>query len=64
MNKYHKKIQDYMMQRPGRYVYIDDVRIDLLAPRKPYLTNFDRARQDLIACGRLEIRGNRIRINQ
>jgi len=52
------------MQRPGRYVYIDDVRIDLLAPRKPYLTNFDRAYQDLIACGRLEIRGNQIRINQ
>ena len=64
MNKYYKQIEEYMSNRPGKYIYIDDVRIDLLAPRKPYLTNFDRAYQDLITCGRLEVCGNRIRINQ
>ena len=63
-NKYYKKIEEYLMNRPGQYIPIDDLRIDLLAPRRPGLTMFDRAWQDLAAGGRVEICGNSIRINQ
>ena len=64
MNKYYEKIENYLRNKPGEYVKVDDVRIDLLAPRRPGLTMFDRAWQDLVSGGRVEICGNSIRINQ
>ena len=53
-----------MMKRPWEWVKLEDMATDLLSPRSRKETAFDRAYQDLVACGRLEIIGNEVRINQ
>jgi len=62
MKLYHSRIIEYLMNRPGEYVKIDNIRIDLFIYKSS--DAFTRAWQDLIACGRLEARGNEVRINQ
>jgi len=62
MNKYHKKITDYMMKRPRVFVKMSKVRKDLKASHSD---DYHRAMQDLIAGGRLECYPDgSIRINQ
>jgi hypothetical protein len=63
MKIYHKEITDYMQQHPRQYIYVDDIKIDLLIP-KSKIDNFRRSIEDLILTGRLEACGNRVRINQ
>lgn len=50
---------------PQKYVKIEDLGIDLLIPRTGLkINNFDRAIDELIAIGRVELCGNAIRLNQ
>ena len=53
---YQRKI---MIFTNMEYEYIDDIRIQCLAPKND--DNFDHAWKDLIACGLLEICGNQIK---
>ena len=46
------------------YQYIDDIRIELLEPRTLKKTSFDIAYESLIASGKIERCGNRIRLTQ
>lgn len=49
--------------KPHEYKYIDDIRVELLVnPQKA--TIFDRAWKELAIGGRVELCGNRIRLNQ
>jgi hypothetical protein len=47
---------------PGKWKKIDDVRISLWV--SPKNENFDRAWRELVICGKVELIGNEIRINQ
>ena len=62
IKKWQDKITDYLKARPGQYVKIDDIRIDLLCP--VFTPAFDRAWRELAICGTVVSNGNSIRINQ
>lgn len=44
------------------YQYIADIRIELLEPASKKRTCFDEAYQSLVACGRIQLCGNQIKL--
>ncbi len=67
MNKYHKRIVDYLMKNPGKYIDMNEMIMALSPSNNPNnasTTMIYRAYQDLIANGRVVINGNAIKINQ
>ena len=59
---YAARIQSYLMHR-SYYIKIDDIRIDLLAPKSKKDTDFDRAWKELVSQGIVEICGNSLKIS-
>lgn len=62
VDKYIKLIENAMLNHPGEYVYLDDLMIDTNAPK--FSKAFDDGYKYLISIGRLDIIGNRVKINQ
>jgi len=60
--KLMNKIVAYLKKRPGEYVKLDDIQIDLLQIKSKHETPFDKAYKILLMQGRIELLGNEIRI--
>ncbi len=61
--RYQSVIIDYLKQKSGQFVKIENIKIDLLVARTNKLDNFDRAYKELETCGIVDRIGNELRIN-
>jgi len=61
VTNYIHKIENFMLKHPWQWMKIEDIRTGISATRSKA---FSRACQELVICGRLELRGNKFRINQ
>ena len=65
MNTSHTQfaIVDYLKQHPRQYIDVEELQVKLLK-RSNYVESFNRAIQDLLVSGRLEMNKNKVKINQ
>lgn len=63
MKMYHDRIKNYLMERPGKYIELNEM-VKAFGMKAYDWEAFYRAIEDLIACGRIVKNESKVKINQ